>query len=43
MKRVLEENKSHQSHPEDGAYDVPSSIMQTNPAYMTVETCMTTR
>ena len=43
MKRVLEENKSHQSHPEGIVYDVPSSTMQTNPAYMTVETCMTTR
>ena len=37
------EHELPQSNPEGIVYDVPSSTMQTNPAYVTVETCMTTR
>ena len=42
MKKGLDQSKSLQNDLRNAAYDVPSSTMQTNPAYMTVEECMTT-
>ena len=39
MKKGLDQSKSLQSDLRNAAYDVPSSTMQTNPAYMTVEEC----
>ena len=37
MKNEMDQSKPLQSHPEGVAYDVPSSTMQANPAYMAVE------
>ena len=37
MKKEMDRGNSLQSHPEGVAYDVPSSTMQANPAYMAVE------
>ena len=42
MKKGLDQSKSLQNDLRNAAYDVPSSTMQTNPAYMTVEECMAT-
>ena len=42
MKKGLDQSKSLQNDLQNAAYDVPSSTMQTNPAYMTVEECMAT-
>ena len=37
MKKEMDRGNTLQSHPEGVAYDVPSSTMQANPAYMAVE------
>ena len=42
MKKGLDQSKSLHNDLPNAAYDVPSSTMQTNPAYMTVEECMAT-
>ena len=42
IKKGLDQSKSLENDLQNSAYDVPSSTMQTNPAYMTVEECMTT-
>ena len=42
MKKGLDQSKSLQNDLPNAAYDVPSSTMQTNPAYMTVEECIAT-
>ena len=39
MKKGLDQSKPLQTDLRNAAYDVPSSTMQTNPAYMTVEEC----
>ena len=43
MKKGLDESKSLRNAPQNAAYDVPTSTMQTNPAYVTLEACMTTQ
>ena len=42
MKKGLDRSKSLQNDLPNAAYDVPSSTMQTNPAYITVEEYMAT-
>ena len=41
MIKGLDQSKSLQNDLPNAAYDVPSSTMQTNPAYVTVEEYMT--
>ena len=43
MKKDLDESKSLQNTPQNAAYDVPTSTMQTNPAYVTLEARITTQ